>query len=332
MVWRAAVIGCGRMGHLFARQAPHLGVYAHAQAYAACPATQLVAVCDPDPDLARDCAQTWGAGAWFQDPRSLLAEAQPQIVSICSPDPTHYQLALAALETPGLRALFMEKPLALDLDQAARVVELARARGVVLAVNYLRRYCRGFQAARRSLAAGELGPVQAVSGFYTKGVAHNGSHWFDLVRFLVGEITWVRAWPGPDQDPDDPGLEVELGLAGGVTARLHACRAAAYSVFELDILGEAGRLRLVDAAMRWECWRVGESPWYQGYRVLRPGRPRSASLKNATLAAVRDLTACLRRGGEPLCSGREALAALAVAQAARESAAAGGQPRTPARF
>jgi predicted dehydrogenase len=326
MAWRAAVIGCGLIGSQFSERALGLGVYSHAEAYHVCPDFTLAAVCDPDPDRLASCARRWGVAGAYARAGDLLAGERPAVVSICAPDPAHFELALLALDSPGLKALFMEKPLALDLDQARRIVELAEERGVVLAVNYLRRYSPAFQEARRRIRAGELGRLQAVGGYYTKGIRHNGSHWLDLVRWLVGEVASVQAWNGLGEAGDDPTLDLRLRFQDGPAGWLLGCRAEAYSVFELDILGEAGRLRLVDAQQVFESQRVGESAFYQGYRTLQPPELIEARLRDLLLRAVEDLAACLREPGrQPLCTGRDALAALAIAEAAADSALRGAE-------
>lgn len=325
MAWRAAVIGCGLIGSRFSERAQGLGVYSHAEAYHVCPDFELAAVCDPDPGRLEQCARSWGVRAAYARAADLLARERPAVVSICSPDPSHNELALMALESPGLKALFMEKPLALELGQARRIVALAEERGVVLAVNYLRRYSPAFQEARRRILAGDLGRLQAVGGYYTKGIRHNGTHWLDLARWLVGEIESVQAWNGLDEGGDDPTLDLRLTFREGPTGWLKGCRAEAYSVFELDLLGEAGRLRLVDAQQVFAAQTVGESAFYQGYHTLQPPKLIEARLKDLLLLAVEDLAGCLReKGRESLCSGYDALAALAVAEAAAESARRGG--------
>ncbi len=318
MAWQAAVIGCGRMGSLFADQASPLGVYSHAQAYALCPETDLVGVCDIDPAQAQSCGDRWETQA-FSNPDELLEKTRPQIVSICTPDATHYELALLALDSKEVKALFMEKPLALSLDQARDIVDRAEKQGVHIAVNYMRRYAPDFQEAARLVAKGALGELITLSGVYTKGVMHNGTHWFDLARWLAGEVSRVQAWNPLGDKADDPCLDVALDFASGLRGYLHAGRADAYSVFELDLIGTQGRLRLVDAEMRFERSFVGDSPWYQGYQVLRPADPLQAMLSDVALNAVEDLVHCLAKGREPLCTGSDAFKALGMARSALES-------------
>lgn len=329
MAWRAAVIGCGRMGSLFADQASPLGIYSHAQAYAICPQTQLVGVCDIDPGLARSCGARWETQA-FSDPAELLDKTKPQIISICTPDETHYDLALMALDAQDVRALFMEKPLAILLDQANEVLERAVEKDVIIAVNYMRRYAPGFQEAARLVADGALGELITMSGFYTKGVMHNGTHWFDLARWLAGDVRQVQAWNPLHDKADDPCLDVAVDFRNGLRGYLHAARADAYSVFELDLLGTKGRLRLVDADMQFERFKVDDSPWYQGYKVLKPNSTLPAMLGDVVLKAAEDLVRCLDNGGAPLCTGHDALKALAIAERALESLSCKSPPAAPA--
>ena len=94
MVYRAALIGCGRIGSEFA-ESPGLaeaGICTHAQAYASCEATRLVAVCDSAPAKLERCGERWNIAGRYRNVGCLLAEQRPEIVSVCTQDPTHYEL------------------------------------------------------------------------------------------------------------------------------------------------------------------------------------------------------------------------------------------------
>ena len=56
-VLRAALVGCGRIASGFADGDGTMGIYTHAQAYQACPRTELAAVCDVDAAKAEACAR-----------------------------------------------------------------------------------------------------------------------------------------------------------------------------------------------------------------------------------------------------------------------------------
>ena len=325
MRYRAALIGCGKIGSLYADDPRMKGdVYSHAEAYVRCPGTELVAVCDADPASAAQCAARWQVAASFTDVDAMVRSVRPELVSVCTPDATHFGVVsqlLAAAHPP--RAILCEKPLALSVAQGRQMVAAAAERGVVLAVMFMRRHARNFQALKQLLAAGELGAVQAVHGWYTKGVVHNGSHWFDLLRFLVGEVSWVQAWNRCADDAADPTLDVLLGLQHGALASLQGCDPRLFNVFEMDVMGTAGRVRITDNGYSIVCTRAADSPRYTGYRELVPLPCELGDRRDVMLHAVEDLVASLATPRAPASVGMDGVAALAIGQAALQAAREG---------
>jgi predicted dehydrogenase len=315
---RAALLGCGAIG-AGAGPPPHpdVGIITHAGAYAACPDTELVAACDAD--LERAGALRVAA---YTDPERLLAEARPELVSVATPNDTHAELIALCLRADGVRGVLAEKPLALDLDAARGLVELARERGVMLAVNYSRRYSPAF----RALDLAAIGELQHVSGSYVKGLAHNGTHWLDLLRMLAGDPVAVRGWDRLAEDGPDPTLDAELTLPGGAGVRLAGLDTHDFTAFEMELTGTRGRLRVAEAGHVLEHWTVGDDPRHPGYRVLRDAGRTTGALRDGALHAVTDLVASVREGRQPACSGADGVAALALVAAIRASAARGGEP------
>lgn len=323
MTFRAALVGCGKIGSEFADDPRLQGVYTHAGAYAACGDTELVAVCDTDRDKAASCARRWGGLASYTDPARMLREISPEIVSICTPDHTHFDLICQAIAMPGVRAVLAEKPLALELGAAREIERRARERNVLIAVNYSRRYSLGHARLRERIRAGHFGEIQAVSGFYTKGTLHNGTHWYDLARFLVGEIESVWAQNVQKEANDDPTLDVFLRFGNGAAGFLHALDARIYSLFEMDVVGTLGRVRIVDSGHWFEIFMAADSPYYSGYRTLVQAGKEEGCLENVTLHAVQDIVECLTTGEQPRCSAADGVVALEVGFAIRASAASG---------
>lgn len=329
MIRRVALIGCGKIGSEFAEDPLVSGIYTHAGAWQASDGTELVAVCDSNAERTRRCAERHGVANVFLDVDAMLAEIRPDVVSICTPDSSHADILGKVLRQPGVRAVLMEKPLALELDAARELVTLAERMGIRLAVNYSRRYSAGHQELAQRLHAGEIGTIQCVSGYYTKGTLHNGTHWFDLARMLVGEVDAVRGFDRLGEKGGDPTLDVGLEFKCGSTGYLHGLDAGAYSLFEMDIVGTQGRVRIVDSGHVFEFSRNGDSPYYTGYRTLLAQGRESGRLEDTLLHAAQDLVASLNTNRRPLCSGADALVALAIGIAARDSAQADGATRRP---
>ena len=327
--YRSAVIGCGLIGSRFAGDAGRIGVATHAGAYAGCGRTRLDALCDADGVALAEAGDRWSVEARYSDPVRLLAERQPEIVSICTPDPTHAPLLRQVLAVPGVRAVFAEKPLALDLAEARAVLALAEDKPLL--VNYARRFATSHQALKARLEAGAIGRMVAVQGIYTKGLLHNGTHWLDLARWLVGEVAAVQAFDALHEGGADPTLDLRLQFASGATGTLTGLSARDYSIFEMDILGTAGRARLSDGGWSVELMTVAPSPRYTGYNTLGAPVAIEGGLRDLALRAVENLTAHLDDPRVPLaCTGRDGLQVLLMAEAARHSLATGHYETVPA--
>jgi predicted dehydrogenase len=195
---RAAVIGCGGMGR-------H-----HIHALATLPAVELVGISDIfAPNLARAGDEVNLPDVRrFLDYRQLLDEAKPEIVVIATQAPQHAELTIAAAQR-GIHVL-CEKPLALNLVEADRMVAACEANGVRLATNHLRRVSPASTVARDLIGAGEIGEILAVD-IHDKGgrpvgntLMEMATHYFDEARFLLSryvqsdgrradEVEWLFA-------------------------------------------------------------------------------------------------------------------------------------------
>jgi predicted dehydrogenase len=325
--FKAAIVGCGRIASGFADDPLMRGdVFTHAEAYTRCADTTLSAVVDTDADRLDRCAERWSVPGRYQGVDEMLSSAQPDIVSVCTPDETHYAVLRSVLERgSSVKAVLCEKPLAMSERDAEELVDLARRNGVLVAVNFMRRFAANMRAVRDFIARDGIGRLQAVHGWYTKGVAHNGSHWFDLLRFLTGEVEWVQAFDVLHDTSADPSLDVTLGLRSGAVATLGALDAKSYSLFEMDILGSRGRLQLLDSCFEVRLFAARPSLRYSGYVELQPESRDFGDRRNLLLGAVNNVVSALKSGAPLSCTGEDGLAAVRLAAAACESARAGSR-------
>jgi len=316
---RAAVIGCGFIGA--AEPRPGAGIQSHAAAWIHHPGVELVALCDSDSSRLAGAAVRWKVRNTYTDAARMLRETAPEIVSLCTPDPTHASLLSLVCAAPSVRAVLAEKPLALEVDEAERLVDLAERREIVLAVNYVRRYAPSHRALKRWLDDEPLGGIELVRGTYTRGLKHNGTHWLDLARFLVGEIESVTGSGRVEPDARDATIDVALELSTGARGMLHGLEVP-YSLFEIELLGERGRVRVFDGGQRFEVAGVAPSRRFPGFRELIPMVGPNGGLSDLLMHAASDLVEALATGRSPACTGADAVEALRVAQVAIDSARA----------
>ena len=124
----------------------------------------------PDADLAWLCDESGDAlerfGRAFPSARTttslddLLGDDSLDAVALATPVPTHAELGHRVLEAG--KHCFVEKPLGQSVEEAERVVEVARAAGRVLMVGHLLEYHPGVERMNELIEAGELGDVRYI--------------------------------------------------------------------------------------------------------------------------------------------------------------------------
>jgi predicted dehydrogenase len=312
---RAAVIGCGFIGCGQALNADEVGVFSHAEAYIASDQTTLVALCDEAESRLANLPNRYCRIPTCTSIADCLETHRPDIVSIATPDQTHFEIAMQIIAFPSVRGVLLEKPIALSSSEARKVVQAAARENVTLAVNYSRRYAKRFQFIAEQVKAGALGEFQSILGLYTKGIVHNGSHWIDLLDFFGFQIKKVKAHlknPNMQVDPT-PSVAFELD---GCTAYLAGCDEKCFTVFEMDIVGTLGRVRICDGGFRVEWSMARPSERFSDYTVLgSKGGGQDGGMKDAMLHAVNDLAQSIVCGRDPLSTGETALASIEICEA-----------------
>src|SRR5918998_267608 len=145
----AAVIGCGTISVV------------HFEAIEAHPDSQLVAVCDTDPDTAAGASERYGVPA-FASHTELLAALRPDVVHIATPHDQHVQPAIDCLAA-GVNVI-IEKPVAHTVAEAWRLVEAAERPGAPkIGVCFQNRYNTTSRAIHDRLRSGDLGRVLGAS-------------------------------------------------------------------------------------------------------------------------------------------------------------------------
>jgi predicted dehydrogenase len=231
--------------------------------------------------------------------------------------------------TSGVKAIFCEKPLAVDLKSANEMVEACKENKVVLMVDHQRRFDPFYQSVKEYLQNGCLGRIQQVGFHYTAGIANTGSHMLDLLRFFFGDVDWVQGIysANTSSNPTDPNIDGVLMFKDGLFCVIQACDVKSFLIFELDIVGTKGRLRLTHSGYAVEYYDIKDSHLFSGYNELYirtppidPNIPREPMV-----SAVQHLVGCLEHGHEPISSGIDGKKALELIVAFHESVLRNGE-------
>ncbi|MBI2855991.1 MAG: Gfo/Idh/MocA family oxidoreductase [Chloroflexi bacterium] len=133
------------------------GMRAHLPAFLGLPEYELVAVCTTRRETAEESAQRYGARKTYWDYHELVSDPDVQVVDVCVRAPTHYEVAMAALEAG--KHVFCEWPLGADSTQADKMAALAKAKGVRTMVGLQSRYAPSFQYLRQLVTDGYIGQL-----------------------------------------------------------------------------------------------------------------------------------------------------------------------------
>lgn len=323
------IVGCGGIaGGLDAARPDDAWPRTHAPAYRRAGGFRLAACVEPDAARRAAFLARWGVERGFATLAEAGAAGPFDVVSICSPTPCHAGDLEAALALRP-RAIFAEKPLTASLPESRRLVAAARAAGVALAVNHSRRWAPDVRDLAEGLRAGRFGRVLGASACYTKGVRNNGTHLFDLLAMLLGPVRLVAAGRArADQWAEDPSVPCLLD-AGGVPVAVTVGDARSFAIFELTLVTEAGTVAMEDGGMRWRARPVVDSLHFPGYRALAEGEFRPGRYEEAMTAAAANLREAVSAGAPLACTGADALAAEAVADAIRAAATPEAEGPTP---
>lgn len=192
---QAAVVGVGFIGKQ------------HIEAIHRIPNTEVLAVVEPNIELAKSVAQTYGVKHYFSSLEALMELDGIDVVHICTPNFLHYPMAKQLIE--GGMNVFCEKPLSLTSAESFELMNLAKDLDVLTAVNLNYRSNVMVREMRHRVISGAigkplLGQAQYIQDWLmfdtdydwhfdpakvgpSRSVADIGSHLFDLIQFVYGE-------------------------------------------------------------------------------------------------------------------------------------------------
>ena len=191
---KTAVFGTGFVGRVHLEGIRRLGN------------VDLYAIGEPQVEKAKQLAEEFGAEKVEGDYRKLLADPKVDAVHVCTPNALHFPIAKDALEAD--KHVICEKPLAISVEEARQLVEIAARTKRRNATFHNLRYYPMVQHMRRMREDGELGEIFVVQGTYSQDwllydtdwnwridskangpsrcLADIGSHWCDMAEHVTG--------------------------------------------------------------------------------------------------------------------------------------------------
>lgn len=198
--FKVAVIGTGFIG------------LAHVEALRRLGYVDVVAICDSV--NAEQKAKEMHIDRYYHDHKEMLAKEELDVVHICTPNNTHYPIAIDAMHA-GVN-VYCEKPMCLNMQEADDMIRIEKETNTRGGVNFHNRFYPMAVEMRSRVATGITGEIFSVHGGYiqdwmckrtdytwklhnditgeSRTVADIGTHWVDLAEHITGlKVTEVMA-------------------------------------------------------------------------------------------------------------------------------------------
>lgn len=298
---RTAVIGVGYLGRF------------HAQKYRELPDSELIAVVDNSPEAAQKVADELGVPA-VADYRDLIGRVDA--VSIVVPTPLHFSVAETLLEA-GIHVL-VEKPITETIEQAQRLIDLARQKNCVLQIGHLERFNPAVQAAAKVISTPRFIESHRLAPFKQRGtdvsvVLDLMIHDIDLIQELVGRpIASIDAVGAQVFSQDIDIANARIRFEGGCVVNTTASRVSLKQERKLRIFQDDAYLsvdlqqKILTVVRKKEAGPV-ESPAQVAIDE------QSFEQGDALRSEIEAFLSSVLTGAAPVVSGEDGLRALATA-------------------
>jgi len=205
---------------------------------------------------------------YFQAP----VHPEADLVVVAVPPSLQPSLVEQLLERCSPRMLLLEKPVAINFEEAERLRQVClRHSNLVVAVNYIRRYLPVVLELQSQLKAGHLGELLHGRLVYGKGLLSNGSHFVNLAEAWLGPLrsgevfAHGSAFAGFDQEAS---LTLTAPSHHGAVLHVQSIGEAGLRAGELDLWFSQGRLLWSNDGQSVQWWQLGDAVASESHRPL----------------------------------------------------------------
>ena len=249
----------------------------------------------------------------YKNWKEMIKKESIDLLVVASNTESHIEICNKAIDL-GIKAILCEKPLSYHAKEVETLINKAKENKCVLFVNYFRAFNPSYIELIEKIKKGFLGRIQSFDAKYSKGIFNNGTHLVDVLVRMFGEVKSVRGFKNFTCSVllEDPTISAVLQFKNGVGGYMHGLNNDFYNIFELDILGERGRIKIVND--KTELYRCYKSSIVKGYGSLQiePGL-NLTSIKSGLYPVYDNINQLFINKEKNKCSGEEALVSAKIA-------------------
>lgn len=279
--YQAAIIGTGRIGFLLGKDRRREQPAAHTAALNANKRIKLIAGCDIDGTRLALWQKENPQARTFGHIDTFLSEVKADIVTVAVNEDAHLSGTLKVINSrPGL--IILEKPVALNSEDAYKIQAESRKLNVPVMVNHERRFSKDYQIVKDIIKSNILGKLQLIRGSLWSGMRvysasqektgaysliHDGTHLVDIVQFLLEKRLESPMVTNIIRDDRQSVRQAEVNyLINNVAVSLTFSGQCRYFGFDVELRFSEGRILVGNGLFRVETKK--ESPYYSGFFSL----------------------------------------------------------------
>lgn len=318
------VVGCGHWGKNLVR------TFSSLQA--------LYGLYDIDADRRRALSQNYPAAKIFSDWEAVLSDPNIEGIAVASPAEFHHDLTMAALSAG--KHVFVEKPLALEWEDGAEMVETARDRKRILMVGHLLHYHPAVIRLKQLIAEGVLGRIEYIySNRLSMGKIRReenalwsfAPHDISVILSLVGQMPFqVIATGGAYLQPNIADVTMSnLLFDRGTRAHIFVSWLHPYKEQRLVVIGSRQMAVFEDSRPDRKLMLFNKQIELKN-GALEAMKPEGVVVDfdsgEPLLLECRHFLECIEHNRQPRTPGEEGVQVLQILQACQQSLQLGGEP------
>ena len=319
MMIKIALVGCGYIGGFADDTGKRQQIYSHAKAISKIKECKLVACCDSNKSNLEKFVDRWQVEKSYTNMKEMLVETEVDILVIATPTTEHHKNILEALKYP-IKSIFCEKPLSMNTSDSNELIELCEKKGVVLAVNYMRRWDNLYHDCRKLLLSNELGVINSIVAYVDTALYMNSIHMIDLIDFFAGDFeTVIGKFDEANEvrivnNNPDPGAYIMILHKNNIVSFIKASGESKKNhYFELDFQCTKGRLRILDDGAKYEIYKFSPCEEKKWLSKLILDRTIVNSYKYERLVnAYQDIIKSIRSKHIPASDGRSSQKSMRI--------------------
>lgn len=262
--YKVSIIGCGDIGFLFDHKKDIKGALTHFKAFNDSDKFEVVSVCDVRKEI-REIIKNEHRKKVYEDYERMCSETKPEVIIIAANDESHFEiLKKITVYNPGL--VFCEKPVTLNYNDTKEIVKLYEDKNIPLQVNFTRRFLDEFYEIEKMIRQKDIGELESISFYYSRGLTHNASHYLDLVNWYIGETekNLINVSLKEGISRTDGTYSFDMIYETGLEIRFIGLNPTKLSFAEVDFIGTRGRVR-INYKNEIEKYDIKENKMFKGY-------------------------------------------------------------------